>query len=962
MEFSSGTWCFSTSHGEACQILEYMTLWGKSTCRVWLSQSNTTAVILADELIPIQGVAGVGRDAIVYVAAASKVADALERTRPGENPTLLAPLSAEVIPLPHQLQALSRAIRGDHVRYLLADEVGLGKTIEAGLIMRELKIRGIVKRTLIVAPKGIVPQWQAEMKNRFHESFRAVQGEDIDSLEHIARTDASDPSPWELFDQVIVSLDSVKPIRHRASWSDDRVKNYNQNRFEELCAAGWDLVVVDEAHKLSGSTQGVARFKLGKALAEAAPYLLLLSATPHQGKTEEFQRLLSLLDPLIFSEESDGTPITRDRIAPFVIRTEKRNAIDDQGKPLFTERSTTLIPVRWEDQHVLQRKLYEEVSEYVRFGYNKAIKSKRQYLGFLMLLFQRLASSSTRAIKKALDKRSKLLLNAKQDFYPNNGISDENTDAEDFYDMDGEELLDAYLAADPDVLDSEIDELARLRDLAVLAESGCPDAKAEILVEHMERITSAEHNPDTKFLIFTEFCETQLMLEEFLQSRGYDVVLVNGSMSTDERISAQKRFATECNVMVSTDAGGEGINLQFCHIVINYDLPWNPMRIEQRIGRIDRIGQKANVIAFNFTFENSVEFRVRKVLEEKLAVILKEFGINKISDVLDSSSAGSLFQGAYINAILEPDKAEIAAQQALFEFKKNTAKQKAGSPLYGYSSTPNLAMVKYLQDSPFPYWIEVMTLAWIKSHGGTAQKKGCFWKIDWPDGTKYLRCTFNPKEKEIDSSCTILSVEDTRIQHLLSSIPMFAPGSAIPILSLIDLPQFVQGIWALGEIEVFPHTAAAPKLLRLPSSRRAFVPLFINNDGISFAPTALRFWDLLVSEEPQVHGYILGQDAQDLWDKTAKAMVEKATDQYEMLQSAYRQSLAQEKKRADTSFSARQKAIERIGLDEVRNYRLKYLEEEKRQWEMEFQNASLIVPQMKLVLITAIQKEGVQNG
>jgi len=955
MELSSGAWCFSVSRGEPCQIIEHMARWGKDTCRVWLSQSNTVAVVPVNELIPIQDVACMSKDAIVYVAAASKVADALERTRPGEYLTLLAPLSADVIPLPHQLSALERVIKGDRVRYLLADEVGLGKTIEAGLVMRELKIRGLIRRTLIVAPKGLVTQWQAEMKNRFHESFRTVQGDDLDSLEHIARTDVDDPSPWELFDQVIVSLDSVKPIRHRASWSDEHVRNYNQNRFEELCAAGWDLVVVDEAHKLSGSTQGVARFKLGKALAEAAPYLLLLSATPHQGKTEEFQRLLSLLDPLIFS---NGMPITRDTIAPFVIRTEKRSAIDEQGKPLFTERITKSVPIRWEDRHILQRQLYNQVSEYVRFGYNQAIKSKRQYLGFLMLLFQRLASSSTHAIKRALDKRSELLLNVKQKLHVNDGSSDDGAEAEDFCDMDGEELLNAYIAADPGVLDCEIDQLTRLRDLAALAELSNPDAKAEILLEHLERIRSEEHNSDTKFLIFTEFCETQFMLEEFLQSRGYDVVLVNGSMSTEERILAQKSFARECNVMISTDAGGEGINLQFCHIVINYDLPWNPMRIEQRIGRVDRIGQKAPVKAFNLAFENSVEFRVRKVLEEKLGVILKEFGVDKMSDVLDSSSAGALFQDAYINAILEPDKAEAVTQQALLEFKKVTTKEKAGSPLFGFSSTPNIAIVKRTQDNPFPNWIEVMTLAWIRARGGSAQKTGYFWEIQWPDGTKDPRCTFDPRKVECDSSCSILSVEDKRLQHLLSSIPMFAPGSAIPTLSLNDLPGDIQGIWALGEIDLSSNTAPAPKLLRLPSSRRAFVPLFLNNSGTSFVPTALRIWDLLLSEEPRVHGYILGQDAQFLCDKVAKAMEQRATDQYEILQSTYEESLAQEKKRADNSFLAREKAINRIGLTEVRNYRLKHLEEEKRQWETEFKKANLVVPQMKLLLIAAIQKEG----
>ena len=955
MEFARGTWCFSTQDAQPCEIIERMALWDKESYRVWFSNSNTVAVIPASELVPIQDAIDPTEDAIVYVAAAAKVADALERTYPGKDATFLAPLSADIIPLPHQLSALERVTRDDHVRYLLADEVGLGKTIEAGLIMRELKARGLIRRTLIIAPKGLVPQWQAEMKNRFHESFRLVQGEDIDSLEHIARMDINDPSPWELFNQVIVSLDSVKPIRHRAKWSDERIKSYNQNRFEELCAAGWDLVIVDEAHKLSGSTQGVARFKLGKALAEAVPYLLLLSATPHQGKTEEFQRLLSLLDPLTFAE---GTTITRSTVAPFVIRTEKRNAIDEQGKPLFTERSTKLVPVQWEDRHALQRQLYEEVSQYVRSGYNQAIKSKKQYFGFLMLLLQKLTSSSTHAIKRALDKRSEILTHIKQNLSVNNNSLEEDVDAEAFYEMDGEELLTSYLAVDPDVLDNEIDQVTRLRDLAVLAESKSADAKSEVLFEYLRKLSSEEHNPDTKFLIFTEFCETQRMLQEFLQVRGFDVVLLNGSMPIEERLAAQKAFAGDSNVMISTDAGGEGINLQFCHIVINYDLPWNPMRIEQRIGRVDRIGQKAPVKAFNLTFENSIEFRVRKVLEEKLAVILKEFGVDKVGDVLDSASAGALFQDAYINAILGPDKAEVVTQQALHEFKKVATKEKAGSPLYGFSSTPNLSILTRVKANPFPYWLQTMALAGIRVRGGKTQQKGGCWDIHWPDGSIDARCTFDVSAAERDSECTTLTIEDERIQHLLRSMPVFVPGVAIPILSLKDLPETVRGIWALGEVRLSSRTGPEPRLFRAPISRNAFVPLFMSDSGMSFVPTALRIWELLLSEAPQICGYTRGSNAQALWDRAAKALEEIATDQYEMLLNAHMQSLAQEKNRSDTSFSARRKAIERIGLAEVRNYRLKHLEEEKKQWEMEFERAQGVMPEMNLLLIANIQKEG----
>lgn len=171
---------------------------------------------------------------------------------------------------------------------------------------------------------------------------------------------------------------------------------YNRERFEDLIAAGWDLVIVDEAHRLGGSTDQVARYKLGQGLAEAAPYCLLLSATPHQGKTDAFHRLIALLDTQAFPDISS---VTRERVQPYVIRTEKRRAIDAEGKPLFKPRRTQLVPVAWQDRHREQRRLYDAVTEYVREGYNQAIREQRSYIGFLMLLMQRLVVSSTRAIR-----------------------------------------------------------------------------------------------------------------------------------------------------------------------------------------------------------------------------------------------------------------------------------------------------------------------------------------------------------------------------------------------------------------------------------------------------------------------------------------------------------------------------------------------------------------------------------
>src|SRR6266566_1545109 len=311
----SGDWAYSIEHQELCKVIDVQELWDQVVCKVWLPTRNRVERIPSDRLSsPMDS--GLAPPAhLTYIAAAARVAHALTQN------VLLAPIEASVIPLPHQIWALSRATTGDHIRYLLADEVGLGKTIEAGLIMRELKLRGLVQRTLVVAPRGLVTQWVAEMHTHFGETFQLLAPSDFAMYRRMAQEE----NVWRTFPQVICPLDSVKPLDNRRGWSRKQVAEYNRERFEDLIAAGWDLVIVDEAHRLAGSTEQVARYRLGQGLAEAAPYCLLLSATPHQGKTDAFHRLIALLDTQAFP---DIASVTRERVQPYVIRTEKRRAID----------------------------------------------------------------------------------------------------------------------------------------------------------------------------------------------------------------------------------------------------------------------------------------------------------------------------------------------------------------------------------------------------------------------------------------------------------------------------------------------------------------------------------------------------------------------------------------------------------------------------------------------------------
>ena len=247
-------WVFSPTHGESVRILDVQTVWGHTVCQVWMPRKGTVERVPAEALAP-QETPKIGTlDRIAYTVAAARIADALTQD------VLLAPLEAGVIPLPHQLHALSRAMSGDRIRYLLADEVGLGKTIEAGLIFRELKLRGLVKRVLVVAPKGLVTQWVQEMKTHFGEEFRLLSPGEFSHWRNLTGTE----NVWRQFDQVVCPVDSIKPVERRRGWSREKLEAHNQERLGDLIDAGWDLIICDEAHRLGGSTEQVARFGWAK--------------------------------------------------------------------------------------------------------------------------------------------------------------------------------------------------------------------------------------------------------------------------------------------------------------------------------------------------------------------------------------------------------------------------------------------------------------------------------------------------------------------------------------------------------------------------------------------------------------------------------------------------------------------------------------------------------------------------
>jgi superfamily II DNA or RNA helicase len=923
---TTSSWYFSPDHGQLCQVIETQTLWGETTCWVWLPGRDSVVRVPASRLAPLANSEIGTADNIAYVSAAARVADALTQD------VLLAPIESSVIPLPHQIRALSRSIAGDRVRYLLADEVGLGKTIEAGLILRELKLRGLVKRVLVIAPKGLLTQWVAEMRTHFNEDFRLLIPSDFSAYRRIAKED----NIWQSHPQVVCPMDSVKPLESRRGWSAKQVADYNQERFEDLVSAGWDLVIVDEAHRLGGSTDQVARFKLGQGLCEAAPYFLMLSATPHQGKTDAFHRLVSLLDAQDFP---DVGSVTRDRVQPYVIRTEKRRAITAEGDPLFKPRKTELAPVSWGESHQDQRLLYEAVTEYVREGYNKAMREKRNYIGFLMILMQRLVVSSTNAIKTTLERRLEVLEEPQEQLSLFPYYSDE-----EWADLDGNEQIETLLTTRLKAPKNERAEVKLLLDAATRCMQTGSDAKAETLLDWLYRLQAEEGELDLKILVFTEFIPTQQMLKRFLSERGFAVVCLNGSMDMDERKKAQDEFAGNSRILISTDAGGEGLNLQFCHVVINYDIPWNPMRLEQRIGRVDRIGQTHVVRAVNFVFEDTVEHRVREVLEEKLAIIFKEFGIDKTGDVLDSAQAGQIFDDLYVDAILNPDSIDESVDKVITRLQEQARDTHAISSVLGTTEELKPSEAQRVMTHPLPHWVERMTISYLKAQGGKAEQKRKMWNLRWPDGEEFTGVVFNSKDTELAPTSHHLTLEDSRIRGLATRLPRFAPGQPVAIASISGLNDEVVGLWSLWRIGI----------IATDWNHHRIMPLFMSDGGKIFTPAARHVWDLLLSVNPEVKGYLEIDEARKAFNRLSEAAEEQGRAIYDELVQEHHARLIREREKDEYAFAARRNIIQRIGLPQVRDYRLNLLGQEERVWNEEIERKAQVYPEMVPLLIVRI--------
>jgi ATP-dependent helicase HepA len=622
--------------------------------------------------------------------------------------------NARIDLLPHQVFVAHRVLSNYPHRFLLADEVGLGKTIEAGLVIKELRARDAEKRVLIIAPSGLVPQWVDELKKKFNERFTRIDSATIGA--HIAMH--GEDQVWKAYSSIVTSLHLLRN---------------NDAYVEALAQQEWDLIVFDEAHHLRRHLGGggdedrrsiTLAYHMAERLQQSTTSLLLLTATPLQIDPYELFSLVELLDPTLFPTYHDfekyrgripllngivhrlDTFDTLDgqqrrqladhivgalraeqpernldpavllqqlnesstersryqeeissihRLTSVMLRNRKRLVFDDL-KP----RQARILTVQFT---AAERAAYDAVTKYIEEVYNLAMANKNQALGFVMVTFRKILTSSSYALRQSFGRRITRLreLGKVVDLQQRRNIGD-SLDEDEEAELD--DLLDQHSAAvleniSPDGLEFEI---KRLRELCELLDRIEIDTKAARLRQELETLLA---EPQAKVLIFTQFKETLNYLQGLL-SPTYRIVVFHGGMDTTEKDAAVDTFHKPdgAQIMIGTEAAGEGRNLQFCHVMFNYDLPWNPMRIEQRIGRIDRIGQQHPVEIYNFTIADTVEARVLEVLHLRIRIF--ESAVGNLDPILEDFSRDML------DLLINTDGATEAALKA---FEDRTIKR-----------------------------------------------------------------------------------------------------------------------------------------------------------------------------------------------------------------------------------------------------------------------------------------------
>jgi SNF2 family DNA or RNA helicase len=678
---------------------------------------------------------------------------------------VLAVHTSLVDPLPHQITAVYEVMLPRHpLRFLLADDPGAGKTIMAGLFMKELIARGDLQRCLVVCPGGLAEQWQDELYRRFHLPFEILTNDKLEA----ART-----GNWFMeANLVIARLDKLS-------------RNLDVQEKLKAPDCRWDLIVCDEAHKMSatyfgGEIKYTKRYKLGQLLSTLTRHFLLMTATPHNGKEEDFQLFMALLDGDRFEGKfRDGVHATD--VSDLMRRMVKEGLLKFDATPLFPERIAYTVPFKLSDA---EAQLYTEVTNYVREEFNRADalenEKRKGTVGFALTMLQRRLASSPEAIYQSLKRRreklekrlrEQSLLHRGSPAAPIPPVAAEDLDSEELEDLEDapdneiekaeEEVLDQATAARTIAeLKAEIEILKGLEVLALAVRRSGEDTKwrelagllGEIFTPASIADLSAEtsppygvgavprpkSSPHQKLVIFTEHRDTLSYLEQrvsTLLGRRESVVIIHGSIGREDRLKAQEafKFDPEVQVLLATDAAGEGINLQRAHLMVNYDLPWNPNRIEQRFGRIHRIGQTEVCHLWNLVAKETREGDVYQKLLEKLEEARRVLG-GQVFDVLGKLQfEGRSLRDLLIDAIRYGDRPEVRARltqivvsafdpeqlQALVEERALAHDSMDASRVFRIREEMERAEARRLQ----PHYIESFFLEGFKRLGGSVRQR-----------------------------------------------------------------------------------------------------------------------------------------------------------------------------------------------------------------------------------------------
>jgi SNF2 family DNA or RNA helicase len=796
--------------------------------------------------------------------------------------------------LRHQVGVAHRVVQDFSPRYILADEVGLGKTMEAGLILKELKSRGLVTRTLIVTPASLVTQWQHEMRSKFNENFEIFDSRS----ESVFRAGNPDKDVFSLHDNVICSI------------------HYAKTRIDEFTGQFWDLVIFDEAHHLgrhllsNEEVKTTKNYRLATALRDRCGGMLLLTATPMQLDPFEFYSLVELIDPSLFKSfdsftyyneefgpeikkilrsaresqkilnrypemKKDARRLIREgkELFPQYVITDKKRYTDisqlhnflvipklmirnrkREVFPHLQKRVIKNIAVKYTKDEIL---LYNEISEFVREEYHRAVEEKNTAIGFLMVIFQKMLTSCKFTLLRSLKKRL--------------GYSDDDcfihpsSDLSEFDELDETEQdakIDALIASAARSKDER-----RIVRMCEKIERFSYDSKVTALIRIVDEIF--RKYPNEKVLVFTQFIATQDYVKEKL-AKKYSVVTFKGSMSKEEKDENAESFKRHAQVMISTEAGGEGRNFQFCHIIFNFDLPWNPMKVEQRIGRIDRIGQKKNVMVYNFTTIDTIEQRVLEVLYERVGKFQETIG--EMEPILGDleRNVKKLIMVQHDDIEKEFDRLEKTIDQKLIDAKD--IQEKMQDFFLDKRQFNYLTVDQILGKSPAisPDDLKEFIRSAVKNpdDSGRFEENGKICSIQLPSYFKRAKCTQTKYTGTFDRNYAREN-ENTDFfafgHDLVTEMLIHYSSDQEPACSVISHRKLKPGWLFIYTIEIETFR-----------SRKVFLPVFINESGKYEEKTGMKCLGLLkemtsvVEARPQS-----GQEDPDKYYQTAESVVGK---------------------------------------------------------------------------------------